>query len=87
MKIGLIILFSVMVVAVGAYFLLVPRDILISLKRSGGGAVTFSRTGVSFEAAPDHYATNGFAHIGPYVSRLVVPTNRFKLLSAGSLAA
>ena len=80
MKIGLIVLFSVMVVAVAAYFLLFPRDTFISFKRSGGGAVTFSRTGVSFEAAPDHYATNGFAHIGPYVPRLLVPTNHFKFL-------
>src|SRR5437764_15193135 len=73
MKIGLIILFSVMVVAVAAYFFLFPRDTFISFRRSGGGAVTFSRTGVSFEAAPDHYATNGFAAIGPYALRLVVP--------------
>jgi len=80
MKIALLILFGVIVAAAAAYFLLFPRNTFISVYRPSGGTVTFSRTGVSFEAAPDHYATNGFAHIEPYVSRLLVPTNRFKFL-------
>lgn len=81
MKITLLVIAIVIVVAVGAYFLLFPRNTLISFYKSNGSAVTFSDTGVSFEAAPDHYATNGFDHIEPYVSRLFAPTNRFKFLS------
>ncbi len=80
MKIALLVFVGVIVVAVVAYFLLFPRSTFISFSRPGGGTVTFSRTGVSFEAAPDHYATNGLDHIEPYVSRLLVPTNRFKFL-------
>lgn len=40
--------------------------------------VTFSSTGVSFDSAPDHFATNGFDHIEPYVSRLLEPATRLK---------
>ena len=80
MKIALLILFGVIVVAVIAYLLLFPRNTHISFYRPGGGTVTFSRTGVLLEAAPDHYATNGFDHIEPYVARLLVPTNQFKFL-------
>jgi len=80
MKIALVAFVGAGLVAVAAYFLLFPRNTFISLSRPSGGAVTFSRTGVSLEAAPDHYATNGFSHIEPYISRLLVPTNHFKFL-------
>src|SRR5687767_1124619 len=80
MRIALLVCVGVLVAAVIAYFLLFPRNTFISVYRANGGTVTFSRTGVSFEAAPDHYATNGFSHIEPYISRLLVPTNRFKFL-------
>jgi len=81
MKIALVVFVGVIVVAVVAYLLLFPRNTFISLSRPSGGAVTFSRTGVSVEGAPDRFATNGFGHIEPYVSRLLVPTNHFKCLS------
>jgi hypothetical protein len=80
MKIALLIFVGVIVVAVVAYLLLFPRNTFISFSRASGGTVTFSQTGVSLEAAPDRYATNGFDHIEPYVSRLLMPTNRFKFL-------
>ena len=80
MKTALLVFVSLIIAAVVAYFLLFPRNTFISFSRPSGGTVTFSRTGVSFEAAPDHYATNGFEHIEPYVSRLLVPTNHFKFL-------
>ena len=81
MKIALLVFAGVIVVAVVAYLLLFPRHTFISFSRPSGGTVTLSRTGVSFEAAPDHYATNGFDHVEPYVSRLLVPSNRFKFLN------
>ncbi len=80
MKIALLVVVGIIAVAVVAYFLRFPRDTFISFSRPGGGTITFSRTGVSFEAAPDHYATNGFDRIEPCVSRLLVPANRFKFL-------
>ncbi len=76
----MLIVLAVVLAAAAAYFLLFPRNSFINIRRPGGGTVTFSRTGVSFEPAPDHFATNGFDHIEPYVSRLLVPTNRFRLL-------
>ncbi len=82
MKIALLVFAGVIVLAVVAYLLLFPRNtfITISFSRPSSGAVTFSRTGISFGPAPDHYAKNGFDHIEPYVSRLLVPTNQFKFL-------
>ncbi|MCC6738286.1 MAG: hypothetical protein IT452_04520, partial [Planctomycetia bacterium] len=50
------------------------------MSRQGGSTVTFSRTGVSVQAAPDHFAANGIDHLEPYVSRLLVPTGGFKFL-------
>lgn len=81
MRIVLLILFSAIVVAVVAYFLFFPRNTFISVYRPNGGTVIFSRMGVSLDPAPDHYATNGFDHIEPYVSRLLIPTNHFKSLN------
>jgi len=82
MKIALLIVVLLIVVALAAYFLFFPRDAdFIIFSKPGGGSVALSRTSVSFEAAPDHYAMNGFDHIDPYVTRLLVPTNKFKFLN------
>lgn len=80
MKIALLVFIGILVLAIVGYLLLFPRNTYISLSRPGGGTITFSRTGISLEAPPDHYAANGFDQIEPYVSRLLVPTNRFKFL-------
>lgn len=80
MRTAVLIALGIAVAAAAAYFLLFPHNLLIITRRSGGSTVTLSRTGVSFEPAPDHFATNGFDHIEPYVSRLLVPTNRFRSL-------
>jgi hypothetical protein len=80
MKITLLIFLCLIVAAVIAYFVFFPRDTFYTFSKPGGASVTFSRTGISIESAPDRYATNGFDHIQPYVSRLLVPTNRFKFL-------
>jgi hypothetical protein len=80
MRIAFLVFGALIVLSVVAYFVLFPRNTFISFYRPGGGTVTFSQTGVSFEAAPDRYVTNGFDHIASYVSRLLVPNNRFKFL-------
>jgi hypothetical protein len=81
MKIILAILAIVVLLAVFGYALFFPRSTFITFTTSKGRGITFSRSGVSMEAAPDHYAANGFDHIQPYVSRLLVPTNRFKSIA------
>src|SRR5260370_26474748 len=80
MKVALLFFVGLLVVAIVAYLVCFPRKSFFIFSRAGGGSITFSRTGVSFEAAPDHYATNGFDHIEPYVAGLLVPTNRFTFL-------
>jgi hypothetical protein len=80
MRIALLVFVGIIAVADVAYLLLFPRKTFISFSTPSGGTVTFSRTGGSLEAAPDHYATNGFDHIEAYVARLLVPTNQFKFL-------
>ena len=80
MKIALLIFAALIMAFVVVFLMLFPRNTFISISRPSGGTVTFSRSGVSLEAAPDHYAANGFDHIEPYVSHLLVPTNRFKFL-------
>ena len=67
-------------VALAAYVLLFPRNSFINIRWPGGGIVSLSRTGVSFEPAADHFERNAFDHIEAYVSRLLVPSNRFKFL-------
>ncbi len=80
MKTLLLVALGLASVALAAYVLLFPRNSFINIRRPGGGIVTFSRTGVSFQPAPRHFEKNGFDHIEPYVSRLLVPSNRFKFL-------
>ena len=63
-----------------AYFLFFPKNTFMIFKRSSGGTITFSGTGIEFAPPPDHYATNGFDEIERYVARLLVPTNTFKFL-------
>jgi hypothetical protein len=77
----LLIVFGVIIVALATYYLLFPRNSFFIFPRSGGSAVTFSRTSLSFDSAPDHYATNGFDHIQPYVSRLLTPSKRLRFVS------
>jgi hypothetical protein len=80
MKIALLVFAGVIAIAIIAYYFLFPGKSLIIISRPGGGSVTFSRTSVSLDSAPDHYSTNGFDHIEPYISRFLVPSPGFKSL-------
>lgn len=80
MKIALVIFVGVIVVAVIAYWLLFPRNTHFLFSRPGGGKVIFSRTGISFAAAPDHFATDGMDHMAPYVARFLESAKQFKFL-------
>jgi hypothetical protein len=72
LKIALLVFVGALAAVVVVYFFYSHNKIINS--KSGDGAVTI-------EAPLDHYASNGFNHIEPYVSRLLVPTNYFKLLA------
>src|SRR4029077_19534200 len=81
MKIAIIVFICLMVAVVVAYWVFFSRNNFYTFSsKPGGGSVTFSRRGVSFESAPDHYAMNGLDHLESYVSQLLVPTNGFKFL-------
>ncbi|MGH7973518.1 MAG: hypothetical protein ACREIC_32785 [Limisphaerales bacterium] len=70
MKTALIIFAVVVLVGGVCYFAVVPQNTFITFSRPGGRSVTFSRTSVSLDPAPDLYPTNGFAHVASYMSRL-----------------
>jgi hypothetical protein len=80
MRIALLILCAVIVTAIVAYWISIPRNGFFIFSRPGGGSMTFSRTGVSFQSAPDHYASNGFDHLEPYISKLLATTNGYRFL-------
>jgi hypothetical protein len=80
MRIALLILCAVIVTAIITYWISIPRNSHYVFSRPGGGLMTLSRTGVSFESAPDHYASNGFDHLEPYISRLLATTNGYRFL-------
>ena len=63
-----------------AYWISIPRNSFFIFSRPGGGSMTLSRTGVSFESAPAHYASNGFDHLEPYISKLLATTNGYRFL-------
>ncbi len=81
MKIALLVILCLIVLALVAYFIFFPRNTFISLQKPTGATITFSRTSVSVEPPPDYYAANGFDHIEPYISRLLVPSKKLKFLS------
>jgi hypothetical protein len=80
MRAAVLILGVVIVLGVVAYRMFFPRDSHFIFSRRGGGTVTFSRSGISFESAPDHYASNGFDHLEPYIAKLLVASNSHKFL-------
>src|SRR5947209_1451995 len=70
MKVALIIFTVLVLVAVVCYLLLFPSSTFITFSAPGGKSVTFSRTSVDVRPPPDRYATNGFARMASYMSRL-----------------
>src|SRR5262245_7857109 len=78
---SLFIAIGLVLLSAAIYYLLFPRNSHFIFPRSDGSTVTFSRTGISFESAPDNYSKNGFDHIEPYVSRLLKPSNHNRFVS------
>ncbi len=52
------------------YLAFFPRNTFITFTLPSGRSVTFSHISVKLEPVPDGYATNGFAQVKSYMSRL-----------------
>ena len=80
MKIALIIILSIIVIGIGAYFLFFPKGTFITFYGKDKSGITFSKTGIQYQKAPDYYPENGFEHLDSYISNLLVYSNEFKSL-------
>ena len=63
-----------------AYYLVFPKNTFITLDLGEKRGVVFSRTSISYQPSPDHFSKDGIHHIGPYISKLLVPSTKFKSL-------
>ena len=80
MKTTIIIITSIVVIGMVAYYVFFPKSTFITISRKGKAGITFSRTGVQYRPAPDFYPKNGFEHLGSYISKLVKYSDESKLL-------
>lgn len=81
MKILMLIPAALGILALVVFYRLIPRKGSLIIGRPAGGGIVFSRRGISFLRAPDHYSVNGFDHIEPYVARLLASSASIKHLS------
>jgi hypothetical protein len=80
MKTAIIVIISIVVIGLVAYYALFPKNSFITISSKGKGGITFSRTSVKYRPAPDFYPENGFEHLGSYISKLLKYSDEFKLL-------
>ncbi len=66
--------------AVALYYFLFPKYSFYGVKLQSGTTITFSRTGISFESAPDHYAERGIEQVDRYIPNLLEPSKKYKYL-------
>lgn len=63
------------IVAAGtAWYFLFPKNVIAFIGTPGGRTLEISHSGFGLKPAPDHFATNGFAHIETYIARLMAST-------------
>ena len=80
MKMIVLIVITVTIVAVAAYYFLFPKNSFHIVELQSGATITFSKTGISFESAPDHYSAQGIEQIDSYVPELLAPSQKVKYL-------
>lgn len=80
MKIALIITVSILIISSVAYYIFFPKNTFIMVPLKNKSGLTFSKSGVSFNPAPDYYPENGFNHISSYISELIRYSDNFKSL-------
>lgn len=71
MKIAAVLFVLLIGVGAGAFFLLFPKGVFISVTGSGKQEYTLSRSGISVTPPPEHFETKGFDQIETYVTRLL----------------
>jgi hypothetical protein len=80
MRLGALVLLAPAACVIFVCWLL-PANTFVVFKRPDRGTITVSRSGVELGAPPDRYPADGFAHIEPYVSKLLVPSSRIRWVS------
>ncbi len=80
MKTTIIILISIVVIGLVAYYVFFPKNTFITISTKGKGGVTFSRDSVKYRPAPDFYPKNGLEQLRSYISKLLKYSDEFKLL-------
>ena len=80
MKIIALVVIGLIFAAVATYYLLFPKNSFYIFTLHNGATITFSRTGVSFESAPDHYSVDGIDQVDSYIPKLLEPSRKFKYL-------
>ncbi len=80
MKMTILIISSAVLVCVIAYYFLFPENRFITFYFKDKSGVVFSKTRISYQPAPDRYSTNGIDQIPSYISKLIVPSTKFKFL-------
>lgn len=80
MKTTIIVIISITVFVLFAYYVFFPKNTFISFRTKGKRGITFSRTGIKYDPAPDFYPKNGFEHLELYISKLLKYSDDFKSL-------
>ncbi len=80
MKTTIIIIISIIVIGLVAYYVLFPKNTFITIYNKDKSGITFSKTSIKHRPAPDFYPENGFEQLGSYISKLLKYSDDFKLL-------
>lgn len=76
----ILIIISAVLVCVIAYYFLFPENRFITFYFKDKNSIVFSKTRISYKSAPDRYSADGIDHISSYISKLIVPSTKFKFL-------
>ncbi len=80
MKMTILIISSAVLVCVIAYYFLFPENRFITFYFKDKSGIVFSKTRISYQPAPDRYSAGGIDHLPSYISKLTVPSTKFKFL-------
>lgn len=80
MKTTVIIILSIIVIGLIAYYVFFPKNTYVTIYQKDKSGITFSRTGIKYQNAPDYYPNNGFEHLNSYISKLLRYSDDFKSL-------
>lgn len=81
MKMTILIISSAVLVCVISYYILFPENRFITFYFKDKSGIVFSKTRISYQPASDRYSADGIDHILSYISKLIVPSTKYKFLS------